>query len=255
MKNSNTIGKYITIFLLLAFTSSAFADAKSSGQNALHPVARADLRYEYENLKEGGDEHQAIFRLEEKLDINEGVKVALRADLPTVFVDEEESSSGLGDSLFQALVIRKMSKRWRHACGLRTIVPTATEDETGKGKWDLAPVIGTSVDLPELGHGSFSSLLLRYRFSVLGESERRDVNQLEFDLDINLHLENRWFAEITSDAVLDFNDGDRWAVPIGLEVGKRVGKSLIFSVEPQYFLVRDSTNVQFLVESRVGVFF
>ena len=55
--------------------------------------------------------------------------------------------------------------------------------------------------------------------------------------------------------MLNFNAGDRWAVPIGLEVGKRVGKSLIFSVEPQYFLVKDSTNVQFLVESRVGVFF
>ena len=134
---------------------------------------------------------------------------------------------------------------------IRTIIPTGTADETSNEKWDIMPVLGWSVDTPELGHGSFTSLIMRYRFSVLGAEDRKDINRLEFDLDINLHLENRWFVELVSDPFLDFNNGDKWSVPIGFELGKRIGDSLIFSIEPRYFVVRDSSDVQFALESRI----
>ena len=237
--------------------TSVYADPQSSGQNTLHPVGRADLRYDFKNLEHGELEHSVILRIEEKLELSNDLKLAFRADIPTVFIDEEDHElvEGLGDSFFQTLVIQDINSRWKHACGIRTTLPTGNKDETSNEKWDIAPVLGWSVDTPELGHGSFSSFIMRYRFSVLGASERRDINQLEFDIDINLHLENRWFVELTSDPFLDFNNGDKWSVPIGFELGKRLGKSLIFSIEPRLFIVRDASEAQYNIESRIGVFF
>ena len=145
------------------------------------PVRQIDLRHEFINLKESAKENLFSLRAIEKLHIDEDTTLAFRFDLQSFHVDELESSgTDFGDILLQGLFIKKLNKRIRHACGIRTIIPTShtasstgldesnTTDETNSEKWDIAPMLGWSVDMPELGTGSFTSLLMRYRFSVLG---------------------------------------------------------------------------------------
>ena len=248
---------YLSLLLVSSmFVSTAYCDSESSGQNTLRPVRRVDLRHEYENLEGGAEKQRYILRAEEKFQINENLNLAFRADIPSVTVDREESfSSGIGDILLQSLLIEKINHRWRHTCGIRTIVPTASTDATGGEKWDIVPIVGWSVDTPELGHGSFSSLLMRYRFSTIGANSRKDRNRLEIDFDINFHLPNQWFVELTSEPVLDFENRNKWVLPVGLEFGRKIGESFIFSFEPQLFIVDDASDAQFVFESRIGIFF
>ena len=175
---------FLTLFLLLvSLPIFAYSDPESSGQNTLRPVRRLDFRYEFENLKEDSEEQKYILRGEEQIHINEDFELAFRVDIPSVVVDEQNSfHAGLGDILLQGLAISKGRDRFRYACGARTVVPSATTDETGGEKWDMAAILGLSADTPELGHGSFVSFLMRYRFSLLGAESREAVSYTHLTL-------------------------------------------------------------------------
>ena len=241
---------------LIVFPLVAHSDPHSSGQNTLHPVRRFDFRHEYVNLEQDAHEQLYILRAVENLQPSEDLSIALRLDLPSVIVDEDgPTHSGFGDILLEGLVIENINKHWRHACGIRTIIPSGSREETGGEKWDIAPVLGWSVDTPEFGHGSFTSFLMRYRFSALGSENRTDRNQLELDFDLNVHLANQWFVELTSDPVLNFENQNKWLVPVGVEFGRKIGEKFIFSFEPQVFIINEVTEAQFAVQSRIGFFF
>jgi hypothetical protein len=239
--------------VLLCATVCA-ADEESSGQNPLRPVRQVKLKYKYENLEQGQEGHQLLTQLIQRWDLGHDDEVGLRIDLPVRSEREEKTETGLGDILFQGSGIRRMG-RYRLETGLRTIVPSASHGTLGGEKWDLAPLLGGSLDLPSIGQGSFISLVSRYRFSVAGAEGEPDTNRLELEAKFNVHLRNRWYVELRYPGEVDLEKGGRLRSPVGVELGRRISQSFIASIKPEFFVTDRSDSEQFSIELRVGVFF
>jgi hypothetical protein len=230
------------------------ADEESSGQNPLRPVRQVNLKYKYENLEKGAESHQLMTQLVERWDLGDDDELGLQLDLPVRREREENTETGLGDILLQASAIRRKG-RYRVETGLRTIVPSASHGTLGREKWDVAPLMGGSVDLPSVGRGSFISLVSRYRVSVAGAENEPDTNRLEFEAKFNVHLRDRWYVEVRYPGEVDLENGGRLRSPVGVELGRRISESFIASIKPEFFITDRSESQQFSIESRVGVFF
>jgi len=247
------LGLTVSVGVTLCATVCA-ADEESSGQNPLRPVRQVNLKYKYENLEKGAESHQLLTQLIERWDLGNDDELGLRLDLPVRGEREENTETGLGDILLQASGIRRMG-RYRVETGLRTIVPSASHGTLGREKWDLAPLLGGSLDLPSVGQGSFISLVSRYRVSVAGAEDEPDTRRLELEAKFNVHLRDRWYVEIRYPGEIDLEDGGRLRSPVGFELGRRISESFIASIKPEFFITDRSESQQFSIESRVGVFF
>jgi hypothetical protein len=60
-------------------------------------------------------------------------------------------------------VIHDLGGGWRAAAGAQLLVPTATQDQFGTGKWQLAPSIAAAVDLPGISPNQALHLTRRGR--------------------------------------------------------------------------------------------
>ena len=246
----------LLILALLLATTNCLADSESSGRNDLQPTHRLDLRYEYENLDP--QQQKYTFRLNNKFTINQNWTSGLRVDLPVALIrkDDEGSSSetGLGKLLLQSIFIKRIED-FRWGAGLRVHTPAVSNDDLGDDKWDIAPMAGMSLDLPRLGHGSFTAFMLRHRFTLSRASDEIDTNQLEPILILNVHLKNNWFVDFRTEPILDFETDNRWSLPIGLTVGKVWQNNIIFSLEPEYYIIENEEGLNFALEARIGYFF
>ena len=150
-----------------------------------------------------------------------------------------DGATGLGDinySLFFSPV--KVGKViW--GVGPSIMMPTATNDQLGSGKWSAGP---TAVALTQTEWGSMG-MLVRQLWSFAGDSDRRSVSQLLVEPFLNYNLDKGWF--LISDMVLTANwmaDSDnRWTVPVGGGIGRvfKVGNQPINSrLEAYYNVVR-----------------
>jgi hypothetical protein len=246
-------GLTVSVGVALCATVCA-ADEESSGQNPLRPVRQVNLKYKYENLEKGAESHQLLTQLIERWDLGNDDELGVQLDLPVRREREEDTETGLGDILLQGTVIQRMG-RYRFETGLRTIVPSASHGTLGREKWDVAPLMGGSVDLPSVGQGSFISLVSRYRVSVAGADDEPDTNRLEFEAKCNVHLRDRWYVEVRYPGEVDLENGGRLRSPVGFELGRRISDSFIVSIKPEFFITDRSESQQFSIESRVGVFF
>lgn len=236
------------------FTSNTVADEESSGQNPLRPVRQINLKYTYENLESGAERQDFLTQMIERWTLEDEVEIGLRLDVPIRRERGETTETGAGDVLIQGTGIRRLG-RYRVETGLRTILPSASSGSLGREKWDLAPLLGGSLDLPSIGRGSFISLVSRYRFSVAGSGQRPDTSRVELEAKFNVHLRDRWYIEVRYPSEIDLEKGGSLRAPVGFELGRRIGKSLIASVKPEFFVADRSELNQFSIESRVGVFF
>lgn len=102
--------------------------------------------------------------------------------------------------------------------GPTIVLPTATNDVLGQGKWSMGPAI---VLLAQPGHWTIGALVNNV-WSIGGQSDRKDVNQMFFQYFINYNLDKGWY--LTSSPILTANwnaSGDnRWVVPVGGGVGR-----------------------------------
>jgi hypothetical protein len=152
-----------------------------------------------------------------------GVRLAtLRWDLPVgrAHLGGEEFT-GLGDLYFQALNVRTPSRKFSLASGLGFQLPTATEDQLGSGKWQVAPTLFPIWTLPAV-EGIFFIRAQNF-VSVAGDEDRRDVNYLTLTPTLVHRLDARRALLFDTEVVTDWErDGElRWKS--GLLFASRLG--------------------------------
>jgi hypothetical protein len=99
------------------------------------------------------------------------------------------------------------------------VLPTATDDALGQGKWSVGP---SFVALAQPGHWTLG-FLINNVWSVAGPSNRADVNQMLFQYFINYNLDKGWYLAWQPIITANWNaakGGDVWTVPIGGGVGR-----------------------------------
>lgn len=241
----------------------------NNGEDFTKPLNRFDTRFQFETLPDAtrsgrffDDRHAETLTFRSDLVFfQKPDQLAVRLDLPLEWSNKPTSQNpngrtqfGMGDLLAQAAYLHTFGGRWAAGVGLQMLLPTATGEAFGNGKWQLVPTVGVRAELPEISSGSYSGLIVRQFVSVAGPSSRTDINYLSFEPQVNIGLPDQWF--LNSSPKLRYNlETQKWFVPLDLMVGKKFGTRWVASVEYQYGLVRDDDRYNQWLEARVGYFF
>jgi hypothetical protein len=243
--------------------------AVNSGEDITAPPNRFDLRMQFETLPDQKRKGEVFDDLSTEtitlspnlLIFAEPDKLALRFDLPLESTNKPNNQNpdgstefGMGDFIVQAIYVRELDNRWAAGAGLRMILPTATGEAFGDGKWQLVPTVGVRASLPEISHGSHTGLVVRQFSSVGGQSSRSNISYMQFEPQLNIALPDQWFVNFSPETKFNLLT-DEWFVPLDIMVGRKSGLHWIASLDYQYGLVRDDDSYNQRLEARIGYFF
>ena len=189
-----------------------------------------------------------------------------RSDLPLLARNTINSSNpngnylyGIGDADIQAAVIHNLDKRWAVGFGARLIAPTG-QDPLGSGKWQVMPIVGFRVALPEISSSSYFEPIFRYDISFAGDPARRNISNLQFGPALNIGLPDRWFVTFYPSQDIRINFGDpvtgqtgRLFLPLDVRVGKKLSDNFAISLEVGVPIVRDYPVYNFKGQVRVNI--
>lgn len=154
-----------------------------------------------------------------------------------------EHRTGMGDTIFATVLGRKISKDIEIGLGPTFILPTATKNLTGQGKWQVGPA-ATIFYVPK---GWTIGATPQVWWSFAGDDDRQETNQMEIQYIIARHFKNGWNIRSRPTIKADFkaDDGDKWNVPVGGGVSKlfKLGGKLpvLIGVEGQYSIIKQDT--------------
>ena len=161
-------------------------------------------------------------------DLNQNWLVVSRTILPVIYQPpltvESANRFGFGDLNPQFFFVPKNNSKWTWGVGPVFLLPTATSNSLGTGKWGIGPtavVVYTSA-LWVIG------ALANNIWSVAGDSDRANVSQFLLQPFINYNLADGWYLVtapiITANWMAD--SGNQWTIPIGGGFGKlfKIGK-------------------------------
>lgn len=162
------------------------------------------------------------------VDVSERLMVVSRIIVPVVYQPDttatEGGTSGLGDAnpTFYLAPAKPGTLIW--GIGPSFLLPTATQQVTGAGKWCAG---GSAVVLVQPSPWTIGALATNV-WSFAGESDRPSVNLLTVQYFLNFNLNKAVY--LTSSPILTANwkgsEGDRWTVPFGGGIGSifKLGK-------------------------------
>ena len=150
-----------------------------------------------------------------------------------------DGATGLGDTNYSLYFSPVKYNKYIWGVGPSLMMPTATDDQLGSGKWSTGP---TAVVLTQPGWGTMG-VLGRQLWSFAGDSDRAEVNQFLLEPFVNYNLENGWYliTDIIITANWDAPSGQVWTVPLGGGAGKlfKAGKQAMnVRAEAYYNVVR-----------------
>lgn len=127
-------------------------------------------------------------------------------------------TTGLGDTTISFFLTPAHTGRLIWGVGPAMLMPTATSDQLGAGKWGLGP---TGAALVEPKWGSVG-VLVQNIWSVAGGSNRSLVNQLQIEPQFSYNLPRGWYLTSNPTIVADWTQStsERWLLPIGGGAGR-----------------------------------
>ncbi len=228
------------IFLSTAAFSQSDSDLAKQTQNPLANLISLPLQNNFD-FKDGPHDRTRYtlniqpvvpFKLTEKWNL------ITRTIFPLKYQPDITQSTGgvfgIADTTFTAFLSPKASGKFIWGVGPVLLLPTATDDALGTGKWGAGPSIVALITPDPWVIGFVASNV----WSFAGDSDRDKVNFFTFQYFINYNLPNGWY--LTSAPINTANweaeDGNKWTIPIGGGGGKviRIGK-LPINVQAQVF--------------------
>ncbi len=138
-------------------------------------------------------------------------------------------TTGLGDTTGSFFLTPAHTGKLIWGVGPAVLMPTATSNQLGAGKWGVGP---TGAVLVEPKWGSVG-VLVQNIWSVAGDSSRSPVNQFQLEPMFSYNLPRGWYLTSNPTIVADWTQSmtERWLVPIGGGVGKsfNIGKQAVDS--------------------------
>jgi len=155
------------------------------------------------------------------------------------FFSESGSTTGLGDTNFTGFISPAQPGKFIWGIGPAIIIPTATDESLGSGKWSAGPsVVGLTIQGPWV-----AGLLVSNVWSFAGQSDRADVNFFLAQYFVNYNMNHGWY--LVSAPIITSNNqassGNQWIVPFGGGFGKifRIGKQpMNFNTQAFYNAVK-----------------
>ena len=179
--------------------------------------------------------------------LNESWNLIARIITPLLFQPDVSQAHlgtfGLGDIQPTFFLSPAKPHKLIWGVGPALLLPTATDDNLGTGKWAAGPAV---VVLLQPGKWTVGALVSNL-WSFAGLTTRSDVNTMSLQYFVNYNLQNGWY--LTSSPTLSANwtatTGNIWLVPFGAGFGRifKVGSQPVNgSVSAYYNVARpDST--------------
>jgi hypothetical protein len=144
-------------------------------------------------------------------------------------VAKSGGTTGLGDTTASFFLTPAQTGKLIWGVGPAILMPTATSDQLGAGKWGVGPTGAVLVE-PEWGS---AGVLVQNIWSVAGGSNRSPVNQLQLEPLFSYNLPRGWYLISNPTIVADWTQpkSQRWLVPIGGGAGRSfdIGKQAVDS--------------------------
>jgi hypothetical protein len=154
-----------------------------------------------------------------------------RLEIRMVYVNPDiqgvGSETGLGDVLIRGAVRAARGKGYAVVAGTELIFDTATEEILGTGKYQLAPLVFASIDVPFLRSTLYP--FYQHYFSFAGDGSRLDVHYNSFRPSVIVtKWGHRWYTALDPNFYVDFEQGPDAGMTLELEAGRGLNKN--FSV-------------------------
>ena len=152
---------------------------------------------------------------------------------------EIDRSIGVGD-LQIPIAIVPSAEHWLFGTGPTLILPTATSDQLGDGKWEVGPAA-------VLGYRSsrfLAAVFAQQWWSFAGSMFRKDVSKFNAQYFLDYFLSDGWSIGMSPTIQVNWKDAksQQLTLPIGLGVGKvlKFGENIVFKlgVEMDYMVIR-----------------
>jgi hypothetical protein len=138
-------------------------------------------------------------------------------------------TTGLGDTTASFFLTPAHTEKLIWGVGPAVLMPTATSDQLGAGKWGVGPTGAVLVE-PEWGS---VGVLVQNIWSVAGGSNRSPVNQLQLEPLFSYNLPRGWYLTSNPTIVADWTlaTSERWFLPVGGGAGRsfNIGKQAVDS--------------------------
>ncbi len=168
-----------------------------------------------------------------------GSSMVLRTTLPVVTTSADPRVTGLGDLTSLAPYMFQTSIATL-GIGPMVVLPTATSDTTGAGKWQVGPVaLAIFKFVPKTTFG----VLGWYPITFAGDDDRPDVEKLFFQPFVVRHLSWGYIGSHDDPWVFDFVN-HRTTIPVGFRVGTVLKRPIPWNiyVMPFWTYHEDSPN-------------
>ncbi|MDW5315431.1 hypothetical protein [Rhizobium sp. PL01] len=244
MKQIKALG--LTIHMLLGTTALASAQEHEAVNEANNPLTpKITINFQdyfipsFIDVPEGKHANQFLLRGLIPSDAF-GMPQLIRFTLPVATSPEIPDGyvTGLGDLTLMDLFILPKVGDVTLGAGPLIVIPTATSDELGSGKWQIG---GAGVVVAPQSWGLLGGLAT-YQTSFAGSDLRDDVNLLTVQPIINVNLKDGFY--LRSSATMNFNlESGASYIPVGLGLGKVLqldkGVTMNAFIEPQYTVWHD----------------
>ncbi|HMQ67732.1 MAG TPA: hypothetical protein PKA90_02300 [Ignavibacteria bacterium] len=252
------------IFFLLLFSGYAFRitaqDSKeiaedNAAANATNPLAfvtKLQFQPNYSWKDEGGDQLSLISRISKptktlglpfiKSKDPSKVYTIYRLEVPVIGQTLSDSQSVLnatGISDMVLLDVIAFKQKWGLiGIGPALLIPSASPEILGTGKWSAGPVgvlLYTGVKKLQLG------FLAQQFFSFAGSEQRKDVNFMLFQPIVNKIFVDGYFMQISPIMKFDW-EISKYNIPVSLALGKAFAKNLSMFLAGEYVLSGPGTG-------------
>jgi len=153
----------------------AMAQPAGSGAPGVNPkdnLTKGEAFVKFDRLDGGGSLQAVAVKYDRAFDATTGGNI----ELPLIRLNAPGPAvSGLGDV---ALRVRRVgtSGPWSVIVAAEAVLPTASRDEFGRGKWQLNPVAGVVYALTPT---SFAFIGYKHFFSIAGDDHRPDISDMQ----------------------------------------------------------------------------
>ena len=221
--------------LVLLVPAMAGAQPVETDSDPTRPVFLS-LRPEFYRIADEVDRFSLIARYDRGLFKEKGFLGAksgliLRFELP-VFTHTDTataSASGLGDVYGQFLLVPHATRKFLWVAGSGVLIPTATDQLLGAGKWVVAPLAAPLWRVPR---GLFL-IKAQNLTSFAGDRDRGDINHLLITPIYIRGVGTNFWILFDSETKTDWEADGSTGVKSGVQFGRRAGRAYGFWIKPE----------------------
>jgi hypothetical protein len=172
---------------------------------------------------------QAALRARRFLPGKRGVILRFELPITETHVDDVPGQAGLGDAYGQILVAPYLTRKRAFVIGTGLLIPTATDNLLGAGKWVMAPAVAPVWFFA--GRGMFLVKVQDFK-SIAGDSERPSINFLLITPTFIHTVGQRWWLLADSETKTIWH-ADYTGIKSGVQVGRNLPGRFAVWVKPE----------------------